>query len=125
MLTTPGGREVVSTVGPTIIVCVMLTGALFAFPAWVADIEHVPGATRVAVLPDTVQTVAEFDVNAIPSPEDTEADKATVPVLRGALAGRLNEIVWLCNELLIVKERVGAILAASLASAPSLLNHAV
>jgi hypothetical protein len=41
----------------------------FALPAWLAVIEHVPTATIVTVLPDTVQTDAVVEVKLTGKPE--------------------------------------------------------
>jgi hypothetical protein len=44
--------------------------------------EHVPGATRMARVPETVQTPGEFDEKVTVSPELAVADRVTGESLR-------------------------------------------
>jgi hypothetical protein len=54
----------------TVNVCVTaVAAAYFVLPAWPALMEHVPVATNVTAVPETVQTEVLFDVNVTVNPE--------------------------------------------------------
>ena len=55
-------------------------------PAWVASIVQVPAASKVAVLPETVQIDGVEDAKVIGRPEEAVAFRLTDPVA-SAVAG--------------------------------------
>jgi hypothetical protein len=55
--------------------------------------EHVPIATMVTVVPDTVQTGVEFEAKLTASPELAAAEIANGAVPNATLPGALNVIV--------------------------------
>ena len=64
-------------------------------PAWLAVIEQFPGATRVTVEPDTVQTDVVVEANATARPELAVAVSVNAGALKARPAGALKLIVWL------------------------------
>jgi hypothetical protein len=66
-----------------------------ALPAWTALIVQVPAATKVAVVPLTVQMDGVFDVKLTVRPELEVAVSASVPGNMDCVAIAANVMVWL------------------------------
>jgi hypothetical protein len=61
-------------------------------PVWVASIEHVPAATKVTVLPETVQIEVVVDAKLTGSPEEAVALTVIDPVNNG-VAGIVGKVM--------------------------------
>ena len=72
-------------------------GAAFhvVLPLWLAVIVHVPTATRLTVVPLSVQILGVLVENVTARPEVAVAETAK-DVLTVRAPGLLNEIVWFC-----------------------------
>ena len=80
------------------------------FPAWLAVIEHVPTATSVTVVPDTVQIPVLFDAYATVSPELAVAVNPNGALPNGCPLNAPNAIV--CVACATLNVRVTGVAAA-------------
>ena len=69
--------------------------AKFTSPAWSAWIVHVPAATIVTVVPETVQTAGVSDVKVTPRVEPEVATSSKLPAETVVSATKSKSIVWL------------------------------
>jgi len=71
-----------------------LASRKFALPICVALTEQVPTASKLRILPETVQTLGVIEVKATVSPEVAKAESATEPEEREREDRAANVMVW-------------------------------
>jgi hypothetical protein len=92
-------------------------------PGWLAVIEQVPPAINATVVPDTVQTLVEFEVNVTESPEVAEAISVKGGVAALCVVRAPNVMVWDFSEVVIVVSPGPTVTADGLDAIPAALTR--